>query len=753
VIRRLLVIFLVVLVVAVALAAGAWSLLPDSWIAAQVQARAKVALGRDVEIGSLALHRWPVALEVRDLRVANPEWAEHADLLRLARLYVALDATALLSRTVRLTELVVEGPELALERAADGRPGWRFATAHRDGAGGGGREAGGWTVLVERANVSKGHVIYLDHATGRRSEAEDLSLELGRDAASGELHLAAKAQVQGAPLALTGRLADPARLAAGGRGPAELSLETPEGGLRFSGTVEAAGPRVSGRLDVAFTNLRALLEERLGLMLSMAPDALRTLTLSSPVTAGPQAVELAELKLAVDDIDAQGGLMLAGLDGRPRLRADLAFGHLALDRYLPPPAKGEPAAGKAGAQPAAEGWSDEPIALPLLLPLDVEAKATFAGLSVRGFETGKGEAELRAEGARAMLRLGDLALYDGRVQATVDVVAGPPHDVSVAWRVEGVQARPLLAALAGTDRLEGRTFSEAKLVARGLSPEDLVSTLEGTGQLEFRDGAILGINIAALVRRVTTLDLSEDRTPRRTDFARLAAGFVMEKGILRTDDITLEAPLFRLHGAGTVDLPRRTLSLRLEPAFAATLEGQEGREPVFRAGVPVLIEGPWSAPAWRFDIGGRLTEALRDPARIGELVDRLRQDPQMVERLRERFGGLQELFGVGAGKLEELVPGLRGTTGGGGQEAVSEEGRKAPSPAPATPVPDLRSLVPLIPGGGQAGADGSKAPSPATPAPGAPTRQPEPAPEETPKPPAEPEIPDPGRLLRDLLNR
>lgn len=774
-VRRLLLIVVLVLVAVVAFVAGAWFLVPDSWIRAQVEERARAALGREVEIGTLALQRWPVALDVRDLRIANPQWAGNPDFVRLARLHVALDATALLSRSVRITELAVERPQIVLERAADGRAGWSFGEGAGgeapDGAGGG----GGWRVVVERASVSDGRILYVDHATGRGSEARDLAVDLRREAPAGELRLSARAEVDGAPLTLTGRLADPAQLAAGGSGPAELVLETPEGGGRVAGEIEA-GARVRGQLDVAFSDLRGLLEQRLALSLPMAPEALRTVTLSSPFTADAEALELTELKLAVDDITGSGSLAVRGLDGRPRIEATLELGRLALDRYLPP-ASAE-AEAEREEQAAAGGWPEEPVSLPLPLPADLRAQVGFAGLAVRGFETGAGRIEATVEGERATLRLASLELYDGTAQADVDLVAGPPHDLAVGWKVEGVRARPFLAALAGPERLEGRTFSEAKLAARGLSVKDLVSTLEGAGRVELRDGAILGVNIAAMVRQVTTLGLTEEKEPRRTDFTRLAAGFTVERGVLRTGDITLEAPLFRLHGAGTVDLPQRTLSLRLEPVFAATLEGQGGGEPVFQAGVPVVIEGPWSAPAWRFDIGGRLTEALRDPGQLAELVGRLRQDPDAVKGLRERFGGLQELFGVGPEKLRELLPGGAGALPGGALPGVPEgavpalpgglggpvpglpqppageaqaptgEGGPQP-PAATTPVPDLRRLVPLVPGGGGGSGAGGGAQAPAAP-------EPKPTEEGAAKPDAggeQPDAPDPGRLLRNLLDR
>jgi len=299
------------------------------------------------------------------------------------------------------------------------------------------------------------------------------------------------------------------------------------------------------------------------------------------------------------------------------------------------------------------------------------------------------------------VQLSSLALYEGSAEGRVALVQEELARIDGTLRMERVQAAPLLTALAGIDWLDGRGFADVTLEARGGSPKALVSSLAGRGRGEFRDGAILGINLAAMVRRVTTLGLRRERAPKRTDFARLGASFTAERGVLRTDDLVLEAPLLRVRGTGTVDLPARTLELRLEPALAATLKGQGGGEPAFELAVPVVLSGPWDDIRWRFDIGGRLTEAIRDPARLGELVTTLRRDPETVRRLGERFGKVQELLGVAPAKLRELLPGgLPGVPAGG----------QGGSPMP-TPVPDLRELAPLVPGGGKKEeTDGTRAP-------------------------------------------
>jgi len=718
-VRRILIILLLLPTALVAAVVGAWFLVPDSWIRGRLEAAVRAATGRDFAVhGDFRLGRWPVRLEASDLVLVNAPWAREPEMARIGRLAVVVDVAALVRGQVRLTELAVADGRIVLERAADGRANWRFGAGGEAGPAAGGEDGGrGWPLVLERARITALDLVF-DDAGGRRTELAGLDLDLRRDLGTGALRLEGSARLDGEAVTLTGVLADPRRVRTGEGGPVRLDLRLARGALRFDGRLQGPDPAVRGRLDLAFEDLRGFLATWGVRPEGIGAEALRTLALAAEVEATVNAVRLADLTLALDHLRGEGTLSLARTGARPRLVGELAFGRLDLDPYLPPgPADG--AAAEADGGEAEAGWSEEPLALPLPAPVDAELVLRFAGVRVRGLEFGAGRVELVVEGSRARIAVPELALYEGEATGTLDVTAGKIPDLALDLRVEGVRARPLLAALAALDRLEGRGFAEAELRSRGASPKALVAALTGRGRVEFRDGAILGINLAAMVRRVTSLGLAAEEAPRRTDFARLAARFTVTEGILRTDDITLEAPLFRLRGGGTVDLPARTLDLRLEPALAATLEGQGGGPPRFAVAVPVVLSGPWAAPSWRFDIGGRLTEAVRDPAAVEALVARLRGDPDAVRRLGARFAGAQALLGVEPEGLQRLLPGLGGAAPGDGTER-----------ARPTPVPDPRRLLPRLPG-----AEASPA---AREGEGAGAREPAPGPED---------------LLRGLLGR
>ncbi len=84
-------------------------------------------VGMPVRIeGPLALDLGKVVqLEAQDIRVEAPGWASAPDLLSLARLKVGFDLLAYLrDRTIHLTRIDLDRPQLLLERDAQGRTSW-----------------------------------------------------------------------------------------------------------------------------------------------------------------------------------------------------------------------------------------------------------------------------------------------------------------------------------------------------------------------------------------------------------------------------------------------------------------------------------------------------------------------------------------------------------------------------------------------------------------------------------------------------
>ena len=59
-------------------------------------------------------------------------------------------------------------------------------------------------------------------------------------------------------------------------------------------------------------------------------------------------------------------------------------------------------------------------------------------------------------------------------------------------------------------------------------------------------------------------------------------------------------------GAGTINLPEKSLAFRVEPKLVMTTEGQGRASDPVGFGIPVMIDGPWASPRIYPDVAGIL---------------------------------------------------------------------------------------------------------------------------------------------------
>jgi AsmA protein len=313
----------------------------------------------------------------------------------------------------------------------------------------------------------------------------------------------------------------------------------------------------------------------------------------------------------------------------------------------------------------------------LPLPLDLDLEIAFARLVTDQIELADGGLGVTADAERAAVDLTQLQLYDGAMTGRLAVANGAPLAIEAQANATGVQLEPLLAAVADLDMLAGSGNLELAVSSQGDSIAALIGALAGEGRVLARDGALLGINIGATMRQVMTLGTaSAAGEPLRTDFAEAGGSFTITDGIVENRDFALRAPILRVSGAGTVDLPAQRLDYRLEPRLASTLQGQDAAsDAAFQAGVPIVVEGPWAEPAIRLDLGGGLTGDISDPAALAETLATIAGDPAMLEELRDSFG-------IDADSpLGDVLEGLSGVLGS--PEPSSGDSGSAPSRDPA----------------------------------------------------------------------
>ena len=119
-----------------------------------------------------------------------------------------------------------------------------------------------------------------------------------------------------------------------------------------------------------------------------------------------------------------------------------------------------------------------------------------------------------------------------------------------------VRALPVLRSLADFDKLDGRMQAKISVRSAGTSQRAIMSNMAGTAFIVFQDGAIRGLNVAQMIRSLTSGTLSgwQEGEEKATDLSQLSASFKIDKGQAQTTDLNLVGPLVKMTGAGTIDL-------------------------------------------------------------------------------------------------------------------------------------------------------------------------------------------------------
>ena len=653
--------------------------------------------GRKLSIeGDLRLSVFPwLGLEIGSAELANASGFSDLPLARIRSAQLRARLMPLLRGEVDIDRVTLDGLALVLERRADGLTNWAdlaAADAAESAAGGaiappppppadpaplrvlalGGFELTDAALVWDDRRAGSRHEIRgLSLTTGRIEAGKRFALELGAQLASsspqlqGQLRLVGQAsadlaaqryQLAGMRLELGadggGVPGGKASIALG----AELSADLAAGTAKLDALQLAAyGLRLTGDLVILDLAKRPQLEGDIELDEFSPRELAKALGVALPPSADPAVLSRARLKgflrASAEQAEFTGFAMqldatrLVGNLGvpnfiQPALSFDLAVDAIDLDRYLAPkdapaPPAAAPAASDAPAQPA------------IPEKLRVRGEIQIGKLKLAGLEATDIRLPLSVEGGRAMLRP-VAKLYEGSYRGNIGVDGrGKALGLSVDEVLSGVQIGPLLRDFSGKpEQLTGKAELSARLMSSGLDGAGLMRNLNGSVALRLADGALKGVNLAAIMRQAEALLTSKPAPPQdgpnQTDFSDLAATLTLTDGVARNDDLLLRSPLLRVSGAGSADLAAERIDYLVRASLVGTLTGQGGKslDKVRGVTVPVRVRGSFDKPEYALD-----SEALLS-GKVKQVLEEKKQEVR--EKAKDR---LQDELQKGLGKF------------------------------------------------------------------------------------------------------
>jgi AsmA protein len=344
------------------------------------------------------------------------------------------------------------------------------------------------------------------------------------------------------------------------------------------------------------------------------------------------------------------------LASKPLVKLDLDFRRL--DVGTAPP--------QAAPQGARQAWSDDPIELAGLNYVDAQVRLSAAELNIGSAHFAPVAFEASLAGGLLKGTVSNLGAYGGVANGAIDIdVSRDTPLYAMRSDLNGVRALPLLQSTADFDKLDGRLQARIDVHSTGQSQRAIMSNLAGTVAANFQDGAIRGLNVAQMIRSLTSGTLSgwQENRDQTTDLTQLSASFRIDKGHATTADLNLIGPLVKMTGTGTIDLGTQMLALRVEPKLVMTTEGQGRSSDPVGFGIPVVIDGPWASPRIYPDMAGILDNPDAAYAKLKELGNGLfapggansGSGDSQPNTLGETLGNLIQQ-GLGAGRNRSAPP-------------------------------------------------------------------------------------------------
>jgi len=592
------------------LAVAALFLIPGERLANLAAQQVSAATGRSLVFsGEVRPTIWPhLGVTTGAVRLGNADWSSAGPMLQAEALEISLDLRALIGGDIAVRQVALRGPRILLERAADGSGNWEFRPASAmTTAGPAG--AGPATFTIDTAELRDGRITLIDHADGTRLEFDGIDATLRLPDFAGPAEFEVSLRIDGRPLRAEARVERFADALAGRIVPLRLNAEMAGARAGFEGRAGFGDAAAEGRLSLSVPDLAAL----------GAGPGLGAFSAAAQVTLAPAgSVHLRDAALSLGANSVTGAADVTFDGPRPKIVAQFAGDRLDLS--------GQSAGRGASISPAPAGWPTAPIDAGALALLDAEIGLDLGGVDLGTIRLGAVRAALVIDRARAVLSLREVGLYDGRVSGELVLNNRSGLSAGGDLRIRDIALMPLLTDAAGLRRLDGRGSADLRFLAVGGSIDAMMRSLSGEGRVDLGSGEILGFDLARILRN---LDLSHVGEGRRTIYDSIVGSFTIAEGVLRSEDLRMEAALVGATGRGAVDIGRRTLDVRVVPV---ALPGQDGGG----LRVPLLVTGAWEEPRLRLDMQGMADERLREERE--RLETRAREEAERRLRLEREEG-------------------------------------------------------------------------------------------------------------------
>lgn len=500
------------------------------------------------------------------------------------RLTVKLRFFPLLTGRVEVADVALEGPRITLALREDGRSNWApliasLTRAHHPEATR--RER---SLSFSEIRIDDGTVIVRDDRRAVLERLSNVNLSLAWPAISKSFAATGSFSWRGETLDTSVAFGDFGALLLGQRSGLKIKVGGAPAKFSFDGAMSLRPTlKVEGAMAADSPSLRKAL-----LWSGQRPlpgGGFEAFSISGKTSIVGGTIALTGVSLELDGNVAEGVLTFA-TDGRQTLQGTLASETLDLSSYV--------STMRLLAANQRE-WNRVPIAIEGLNSFDLDLRLSAAKINLSSARLGRTAVAANLKSGKLVVTVGESQAYGGVIKGSLTLATVEKGaDFESQLHFSDIDLETCMGDLFGVRRVEGKGDLAFAVEGSGENVLALTRTLDGTATLAGRKGALTGLNIEQLLRRLERRPLSGGSEFRsgRTPFELLAVKVRIKQGTATVEDMTLQGPSVRLAVAGSASIPARDLDLK-GTASLVTASVTDGRAPFE---LPFVVQGPWDDP-------------------------------------------------------------------------------------------------------------------------------------------------------------
>ncbi len=562
--------------------------------------KAKEATGRDLVIaGNLDLNiSLNPSISVNGVTFSNASWGSRPEMLSLDSFAAEVALIPLLSETLEIKQIVLEGVDLLLETDGGGHGNWAFQPGSESGSEDASDDSGGNVPVVHSVLIRDVNVQYLDGVTGLSQNLNIAKLELSADGANDPMSLLLEAVYNNENINVAGTLGSISALSGNDMFPVKLDVSALGARIGLDGTVKE--PQSGTGLNMGFSvngdDVAAIAMRGMALagVEGDAPLPARSLSVSGALrdVDGGYAIDGLNLKIGGSDLSGNLSVNLAG--ARPGLNADVSSNHFDLADVQ---AEGGDSA--ASDTVDASGPDDGRVFPNDPLPLDglksADANISFNGKEVKtsGITLGNVLATIDLNNGRLNVSSFGFDFGGGRIEGDVGL-DGSSSIAKLALNVDGkkIDYGKILKEMAGEESVTGMVDISLSSKGAGDSVRSLMAGLNGKLRIVSEEGHIESGALSFLTGPLAGLMGDGDTN----DLRCAVIDFDIVDGIATSEATVFETGGLSVIGAGGIDLREEKLDLYFDPrAKSASVASA--------AEVGIVVGGTLKEPSVGPDVG------------------------------------------------------------------------------------------------------------------------------------------------------